>query len=66
MFELISGPARRNCAVDGLGNSLLLNLRAATLNQNAKYDEKQHAGNNPNDRRSIHIDPPFLRVEITF
>jgi hypothetical protein len=65
MFELISGPVRRKCAVDGLGNSLF-NLRATPLNQNAKHDEKQHASNNPNDHRSIHIDPPFLRVEITF
>jgi hypothetical protein len=39
----------------------LLDLRAATLNQNCKYYNNQHTGYNPDNQGAIHIDSSFLR-----
>jgi hypothetical protein len=40
-------------------DSVLLDPRAATLDQNDQDDDK-HAGNNPNDRGAVHVDSSFL------
>src|SRR5580698_3861277 len=38
----------------------LFDARAAALNQGAEYDNKQYAGDNSDDRDTVHTDPPFL------
>jgi hypothetical protein len=39
---------------------VLLYSCAAPLNQNDKHDHKEHSGNNPDNRGSVHLDSPFL------
>jgi hypothetical protein len=41
-------------------NPALLDACATTLNQNHRYDDKQHSGNNPDDRCGFHSFSPFL------
>jgi hypothetical protein len=41
--------------------SVLLDLSAATLNQNDQQDDKQNAGNNPNNHFTTHFDSSFLK-----
>jgi hypothetical protein len=38
----------------------LLDVTAATLNQNAQNDDKQNAGNNPDEGGTVHLDSSFL------
>jgi hypothetical protein len=41
-------------------NAVLLDLSAATLNENAQYDNKKQSGNNPDDCGLIHFESPLL------
>jgi len=38
----------------------LLNARSAALDQNAQHDDKEHAGNYPDNRYAVHVHPPSL------
>jgi len=38
----------------------LLNPCATPLNQNDQHDDKEHAGNNPDNRGTVHVDSPFI------
>jgi hypothetical protein len=40
-------------------NNDLLNLRASALNQNDQHKNKEHAGSNSDNCRSVHRDTPF-------
>lgn len=51
---LIPGPAGR-CMT-----SALLHPCATALDQNDQHDHEQHAGNNPDNRGSVHVKSPFL------
>jgi hypothetical protein len=39
---------------------VLLDARAAALDQDNQHDDKQHAGNDPDKCRTIHCNSPFL------
>jgi hypothetical protein len=39
----------------------LVHLGATALNENAEHNDKQYAGDNPDNRYLVHTDPPFLR-----
>jgi hypothetical protein len=41
-------------------NVVLLDLRAAALNQNAQHNNEKQSGNNPDNRGLIHFESPFL------
>ena len=41
--------------------SLSLNPSAAALNQNDQHDDKEDAGNNPDNRSCVHLDSPFFQ-----
>ena len=41
------------------GLLLLLNAGSATLDQNAQHNDKEYAGNYPDNRYAFHVDPPF-------
>jgi hypothetical protein len=43
-------------------NAVLLDLSAATLNQNAQHDNEKQSGNNPDNYGLIHFESPFLRT----
>jgi len=45
---------------------VLLDPRAAALDQNDKHDNKQNASNNPNDRDTVHFNCPFLQRQAPF
>jgi hypothetical protein len=45
----------------------LLNPCATPLNKNNQHDDKEHTGYDPDDRRLVHVDSPFvLMVEKRF
>jgi hypothetical protein len=58
-FDLpISGPdAEGQCFRD---KAVLLNSRAAALNQNDQHDDKENTGNYPDDRGIVHLNSPFF------
>jgi hypothetical protein len=39
--------------------ALLLDLRAAALDQDNQHDDEKHAGNNPDNHGLVHIESPF-------
>jgi hypothetical protein len=41
-------------------SAVLLDLCAATLNENAQYDDEKQSSNNPDNRGLIHFESPFL------
>ena len=43
-------------------SSDLLNLRASALNQNDQHNDKEYAGNYPDNRSRIHFNSPFFRL----
>jgi hypothetical protein len=47
-------------------SSDLLNLRASALNQNDQHKNKEHAGSNSDNCRSVHRDTPFPRLDPSF
>jgi|SRR5271154_3477585 len=48
----------RDSTTGDLEGSLLLNARSATLDQNAQHNDKEYAGNYPDNRYAFHVDPP--------
>jgi len=47
-------------------SSDLLNLRASALNQNDQHKNKEHAGSNSDNCRSVHCDTPFPRLDPSY
>jgi hypothetical protein len=43
-------------------NSALLNPSATALDQYDQHNHKQHAGNNPDYRGSVHVKSPFFMI----
>jgi hypothetical protein len=56
--EFDAGPGRYVKAV-------LLNPRAAALNENNQHNHKQHAGNNADNRGTVHVRIPLLIKNIS-
>jgi len=50
----MKGPAGRSA------QTALVDARATALHKDAENDDKQHAGDNPDNRDTVHTDPPFL------
>jgi uncharacterized protein (UPF0212 family) len=48
----------RDSTTGNLEGALLLNARSATLDQNAQHNDKEYAGNYPDNRYAFHVDPP--------
>ena len=59
----VSGSGSRLHAAAPLGSYTipLAHPGAAALNKDHQYDREKHAGNNPDDRRTVHVDSSFLR-----
>jgi hypothetical protein len=58
--KLSAKPVQLHGAAGILAQAVLLDPRAAALDQYDEHDDKQNAGNNPNDRDTVHFDSSFL------
>jgi hypothetical protein len=56
-----SRPCRLPCATRPSIQPQLLYPRATALNQNDQHDDKKHAGDNPDNRDTIHFNSPFIQ-----
>jgi hypothetical protein len=44
--------------------AVLLDARAAALDQDNQHNDKQHTGNNPNNRGTVHCNSPFVGKQV--
>ena len=44
----------------------LVDLGAATLDQDAQHNDEEQACNNPDNRRTVHVESPFLTASFKF
>jgi hypothetical protein len=57
--KIADRPAKRAFTTPPVQKAALLDLRAATLDQNDQHDNNQHTGNNLNDCGTFHIQSSF-------